>query len=147
VARARSLIDSEAEIVLFFAHPTTTFRSASFDSYRELSEGYAVTYTFHWMSTLDNPGASELDFICDSDGRLDFIRVGRSSAPLFKPFRASNAVIGLIKQEMQKDVRYRENRELMRLMEQDAKDVLETYLKRDIAALATLVAAVAGGTR
>lgn len=145
VRRARQLFESEKETILFFAHPTATFRSASFDGYRALRDGYSITYTFNWTGLDDADGYSELIFECDSNGKLDFIRAGDSSAFFFKPFRASNTVVHLLKRELQKDPKLQQDRALMRLLDKDSKAILETYLRRDLGALMTLMRPLVGG--
>lgn len=139
VRRARQLVESEKETILFFAHPTASFRSARFDGAKTLRDGYSITYTFNWKGFDDTEGYSELVFECDKNGKLDFIRVGDSSAFFFKPFKASNTVVNFLKRELEKDPKLQEDRALMKLLNKDSKAILETYLRRDVEALMTLV--------
>jgi hypothetical protein len=143
VRRARKMVEAEKELILFFAHPAAEFQTLRYDGAKELRDGgYSVTYTFNWHSPLTSGDYStELTFVCDRTGKLDFIRAGDTSS-LIPPFLASNTVVNLVKREVQKDPKFQDDRALMRLLEKDAKAILETYLRRDIEALSTLLRAV-----
>ena len=140
VRRVRKMVENEKQVILFFAHPTVSFQSLRYDGFRPLKDGFTVTYTFNWEGT-SGEGYSELIFVCDRNGKLDFIRPGDTSAVFFKPFVASNLVVTLLKDELRNEPRLQDDREVMRLLEKDAKAVLESYLRRDVEALQSLLKA------
>ena len=145
IRRAQKLVDAEKETILFFAHPTATYQSIRFDGSKQLRDGFSLSYTFNWHSDVsDKDHYTELAFYCDRNGKLDFIQAGSTSS-LFKPFFGSNTVVSLIKREMQKDVNLQNDRELMKLLQKDSKEILETYLRRDVEALLTVLGPVFGG--
>ena len=144
IERTRKLIESEKETILFFAHPTATYQSHRYDGSKQLRDGFSVTYTFNWHSNIsDKDHYTELTFHCDRNGKLDSIE-NISTSSLFKPFFGSNSVVSLIKREMQKDPELQKNSELMMLLKKDSKQILETYLRRDVKALMTILGSTFG---
>lgn len=138
--RAKQLIEKEKVAILLFAHPTADFQSIQLEAHKAQRNGFSLVYKFYWYSPIsEKKHTTQLTFHFDDNGNLDFIQTGHTSS-LFKPFFGSNTVGSLIKSELKKDASLQNDREFMKLLEMNAKEILESYLRRDVSKLATVVA-------
>lgn len=142
--RVRMTVERNEAIVLFFMHPSVSLKRVDYGEVRRVAGGYSLTCTFHWANVSDEAGYSELAFECTDEGSIDFVRVGESDA-FIPPFFASNIVIQLLKDEINKDPTLRENRELARDLESGAKAILEKYLRGESKSLSGAVARLGKG--
>lgn len=142
--KAHSLIQRDAKVILFFAHPSATFESVQLDKHQNLKSGFALTYTFRWQSKIsDKSHHSVLTFYCDDRGRVSSIDP-QSASSLMKPFFGANVTTSLIRRELEKDPDFKKNPVLMKLADRNAKEILETYLKQDVGEIAHIVKSLMG---
>lgn len=142
--KAHSLIQRDAKVILFFAHPSATFESVQLDEHQNLKSGFALTYTFRWQSKIsDKLHHSVLTFYCDDRGRVSSIDP-QSASSLMKPFFGANVTTSLIRRELENDPDFKKNPVLMKLADRNAKEILETYLQQDVGELADIVKSLVG---
>jgi hypothetical protein len=111
-AAKRYLTDADrSRAVLFFAHPTGTYRSVEFAKVGNVVDragatidgAFAVTVRYTWRSLFDDTNTSELHFFFDPRGRLTEIQNGRTSS-IFPQFTGSDLVLAAVKDDLEKRV-------------------------------------------
>ncbi len=89
--------------ILFFAHPTATYRGAEVKKVTEDGDEFSITMRYTWKSLFDETNTTELVFSFDDRGRLLETRKGRTSS-FFQPFAGGDIVLGAIKDDLLKKV-------------------------------------------
>jgi hypothetical protein len=127
IKAAKRFIEKHAETILRVAHPTVTFLRVELDGTKQLRDGFALTYTFHWESS--DRHWTTLSFTFDDDGKLDFIRT-KARSNFLPPFTAANLAVQVVKEMLKEEPQLENNRKIARFLEEgNAKGMLEEYLK------------------
>ena len=111
IAKSRKFLgaESRAKGILFFMHPTASFRKVEHvrttgvvdaRTRKEREGHYCLEYRFSWKSGLfDDEHTTLLQAFFDEDGKLGEI-VGGKTTTFVKPFTASNIVLAAVKEQI-----------------------------------------------
>jgi hypothetical protein len=133
VARARKLIEANAEKICKFAHaPSTyTYKGKEFMGQKMTKDGrLELTYKFDVKGNLKMQ-KMYLSFFFKDSGEFEFLRV-KDSTTLYEPFKKLSAsYLKQLRGEMAKRPAAQANTDLLRVIDRaDAQELCEMYLKQ-----------------
>ena len=132
VARAKTLISAEAQVIATAMHPTAKYlKKYTLDTVSMLKGGgFRLTYTFYYRSTVwKRPLTSTIAFYFDADGDFDFSSPSGTSG-VVPPFSASNMALGWVRKKLRADVELKNDPATLRALERaSARELLEWYLE------------------
>ena len=106
-AAKRWLSDTDrSKGILFFAHPTATYRSYAVQEVNNgtgVTASFSITMRYSWKSLFDDTNTSDLMFCFNGAGRLTEIQLGKTTS-FFPQFTGGDVVLNALKDELEKKV-------------------------------------------
>lgn len=128
-SRACTTIEQNATTILFFAHPTVTYKGLDYLGACRMADGSSgVSYRFRWESAFGNAGSSTLHFGHSNAGRIESIQSGGTTGWV-APFFASGIAVEAAKGWLLKNEQLANNPLFRTAIERaDAKSILVLLL-------------------
>jgi hypothetical protein len=133
VARAKKLIEANAEKICKFAHAPSTYayKGKEFIGQKKTKDGHLeLTYKFDVKGNLKMQ-KMYLSFFFKDNGQFEFLRV-KDSTTLYEPFKKLSAsYLKQLRGDMAKRPAAQANTDLLRVIDRsDAQELCEMYLKQ-----------------